>query len=563
MIHYYRLNMLYPSGWHPSATGWFKSRADCGVLPATLEGAEQSCSAGAVTATFRWEPSVPRGFVQWVDLSLFGNGFAPGTFLGAGPLLPETESLVWHGLLAEARHYWRVNTLVDGQWVASGVGSFTTSCRPLGLQVSQECSATVPGTVKATFQWSPLAGVSEQWVDLTLFDNGFAAGTFLGAGPLPGDRKAFVWDGLLPGTTHFWRVNARSESGWIPSDTASFATRGDCGKPSLTVHFIDVGQGDAILVEVGDADILVDGGRSSPAVLSYLTARDVPDIDLMVATHPDADHIGGLDDVLAQYKVLEVWTNGATSTSQTYQDFAAAVAAEGAVERQIRRGYSTQVAGVTLTALHPTDPLTGDSNGDSIVLRLSCGSVDVLLTGDANSDSEASMLADPSLILDADVLKVGHHGSSTSTTNAFLDAVTPKDAVISVGAGNTYGHPAQETLNRLVAHGATVYRTDLDGTVVLTSDCSTYSISTAGATPTPEPTVAPTPSAVATPVPTATAVPPPPPTATAVVDCSRDQYNCGDFGTCAEVMAIFNACPGDPNRLDENHDGTPCESLCK
>ena len=331
---------------------------------------------------------------------------------------------------------------------------------------------------------------------------------------------------------------------------------------AFSVHFIDVGQGDAILVEAGDADILVDGGPSGSAVLSYLAGQHVPDLDLMVATHPHADHIGGLDDVMAQYQVLEVWTNGATATSQTYQDFASAVAAEGAAQQQIRRGYSTQFGGLTLTALHPTDPLTGDANGDSIVLRLSCGSVDVLLTGDANAGSETSMLGDPSLNLDAEVLKVGHHGSSTSTTNAFLDAVTPNDAIISVGTGNTYGHPAQETLNRLAAHGATVYRTDLNGTVVLTSDCNTYSISTTGATPTPEPTVAPTPSAVATPVPTATAAPPSPSPTTSGIDCSRDQYNCGDFTTCSEVMAVFNACPGDPSRLDADHDGTPCESLC-
>ena len=159
------------------------------------------------------------------------------------------------------------------------------------------------------------------------------------------------------------------------------------------------------------------------------------------------------------------------------------------------------------------------------------------------------MLADSSVDLDAEVLKVGHHGSQTSTTNAFLDAVTPQDAVISVGAGNTYGHPTQETLDRLAAHGATVYRTDLNGTAVLTSDCTSYSISTAGAPPpTPESAAPPAPPPEATPVPT--------------VDCSRDQYNCGDFSTCAEVMAVFNACPGDPNRLDGDHDGTPCESLC-
>ena len=97
---------------------------------------------------------------------------------------------------------------------------------------------------------------------------------------------------------------------------------------AFSVHFIDVGQGDAILVEAGDADILVDGGPSGSAVLSYLAGQVVPDIDLMVATHPHADHIGGLDDVLRQYDVREVWTNGATATSQTYQDFAAAVAAK-------------------------------------------------------------------------------------------------------------------------------------------------------------------------------------------------------------------------------------------
>jgi beta-lactamase superfamily II metal-dependent hydrolase len=326
------------------------------------------------------------------------------------------------------------------------------------------------------------------------------------------------------------------------------------GVPSpegFTVHFIDVGQGDSILVEAGDADILVDGGPSGSAVLSYLAGQNVPDIDLLVATHMHADHIGGLDDVLAQYNVHEVWTNGATATSQTYQDFAAAVATEGATDREIRRGYSAQFGGVTLTALHPVDPLTGDANGDSIVLRLSCGSVDVLLTGDANADSEASMLGDPSVALDADVLKVGHHGSATSTSDAFLDAVTPNDAVISVGAGNTYGHPTQETLNRLAAHGATIYRTDLNGTVVLTSDCNTYSISATGAAPPPQPAAS-------------TGGPPPPaPTTPAAIDCSRDQYNCGDFSTCAEVMAVFTACPGDPNRLDGDHDGTPCESLCK
>jgi beta-lactamase superfamily II metal-dependent hydrolase len=341
-----------------------------------------------------------------------------------------------------------------------------------------------------------------------------------------------------------------------PSPITAPATPSQPG--AFSVHFIDVGQGDAILVESGDADILVDGGPSGSAVLSYLAGQQVPDIDLLVATHPHADHIGGLDDVLAQYSVHEVWTNGATATSQTYQTFATAVAAEGAVQRQVRRGYSAQLGGLTLTALHPVDPLTGDTNGDSIVLRLSCGSMDVLLTGDATESSEASMLADTSVNLEADVLKVGHHGSRTSTTNAFLNAVTPQDAVISVGAGNTYGHPTQETLNRLAAHGTTVYRTDLNGTVVLSSDCNTYSISTTGATPPPQPT------------PSSRGLPPPPDPAASCDPCYPDvcipvgaaDYDCaGGSGNGPNYIQgpVRVVCHPDPHGLDGNSDGWGCE----
>jgi competence protein ComEC len=326
----------------------------------------------------------------------------------------------------------------------------------------------------------------------------------------------------------------------IPSPTPPLA---------LTVHFIDVGQGDAILIDSGDIDILVDGGRTSASVLAYLQGQGIADIDLLVATHPDADHIGGLADVLAQYQVNEIWVNGDTATSQTYQDFAAAVAAEGATVREPTRGYITEMDGLSVDVLNPTSERTGDSNEDSVVFRLVCGEVSVLLTGDATSDSEASMLA-AGLTLDSDVLKVAHHGSRYSTSAPFLAAVTPEDAVISVGAGNPYGHPAQETLDRLAAAGATVYRTDQDGTVVLTSDCSTYSITTSG------PAVTPT----ITPVPTPTS-PTPTSLEAACGPCAATDCNCSDFDTQAEAQTCLDADPTDPFNLDGDNDGVACESL--
>jgi beta-lactamase superfamily II metal-dependent hydrolase len=256
---------------------------------------------------------------------------------------------------------------------------------------------------------------------------------------------------------------------------------------SLTVHFIDVGQGDATLIEAHDATILVDGGEASANVAEYLRAQGIQDLDLVVATHPHADHIGGLVDVLSQFNVREIWTNGDTADTQTYSSFAAAVANEqaaGAVVRKVSWGYDATFDGADLEVLNPTTSLSGDANQDSLVLEVTCGWVDILMMGDATADTEAEMLSS-GVLRSVEVLKVPEHGSSTSTSPAFLGRVSPDDAVISVGVRNTYGHPDQETIDRLANAGVLVHRTDEDGTIVLTSDCATYAMGAGNLAPNP------------------------------------------------------------------------------
>ena len=278
---------------------------------------------------------------------------------------------------------------------------------------------------------------------------------------------------------------------YLSSSTSSFeiVTSAQTPNPPLTqptenvtVHFINVGQGDAIFVDTPTLDMLVDGGprAAGETVVDYLQALDVTRIDIVVATHPHADHIGGLITVLTEYSASQiplVIDSGYEATTVTYRDYITSVG-QRTFQTAARGNGFTLDESVYVTILNPTSPVEfDDANDISVVLFLQVYNVTFLLTGDSEAISEASILA-VGFDQRCTILKVGHHGSRTSTSPAYLEAIDPDVAVISVGEGNRYDHPHQETLDKLAAEGLTVYRTDLHGTVEITTDGVDYSVKT-------------------------------------------------------------------------------------
>ncbi len=252
----------------------------------------------------------------------------------------------------------------------------------------------------------------------------------------------------------------------------------------LQVHFINVGQADSILVIAPNGQtILIDGGNTEdgPGVVNYLKSQGVKELTAIVATHPHEDHIGGLDTVIHSFPPKQVYMANGTSTTKTFEDFITAVNASGAKKIRVKAGVKLDVPGIEGLFLAPNSDQYDDLNNFSAVLKITFGKVSFLLTGDAEKVSEAEMLKSGQ-DLQATVLRVGHHGSSSSTTGEFLKAVSPKYAVISVGVHNDYGHPTQGTLNTLTKAGVQVYRTDQEGTIVATSDGQTVKLEKTGKT---------------------------------------------------------------------------------
>ena len=242
----------------------------------------------------------------------------------------------------------------------------------------------------------------------------------------------------------------------------------------LAVRYIDVGQGDAALISLPTGEtMLIDTGTndSETALLAALARYHVKKLDWAVFTHPHEDHIGGADAVLSRYRIDNILMPEADTESSTADRLFSAVEQENAVVFISRTGDSYQIGEASFTVLSSPEVPDDSVNEQSIVLRFDYLETSFLFTADAGADAEEAMLtAFPPEALKADVLKLGHHGSSTGTTDAFLDAVSPSFAVISCGKHNEYGHPHRETLQKLDTRRIPVYRTDTDGTVSVFSD---------------------------------------------------------------------------------------------
>ena len=250
--------------------------------------------------------------------------------------------------------------------------------------------------------------------------------------------------------------------------------------PTLYVTYINVGQGDSILIKVEDCDILIDAGTSSygTTVSNYLKNQKVDDLELVINTHPDADHCGGLTQVFKDHVVEQVWISKDTSkTTAAYKNFVSAISSEGLTAKKPNAGTVYTYGYLTLTVIY-SEVVSGDSNNSSIVVMLEYGSFKFLFTGDVGQVAEPSLISS-GYDLSCDVLKVGHHGSKYSSTTAFLNKVKAEYGVICVGS-NSYGHPTSEALNRLSAAGTTVYRTDKNGDVKFSTDGNTLYLPNGG-----------------------------------------------------------------------------------
>ena len=251
------------------------------------------------------------------------------------------------------------------------------------------------------------------------------------------------------------------------------------GPASVTLHVLDVGQGQALLLESEGHYAVIDGGgrETSSFFVAYLKEQGVEKLDLLIATHYDEDHLAGLIGALYAFSVETVIGPDYQADTAIFASYEKALSAKGLTPLHPQKGDSFELGSCTLKMLGPLSYGHEEENDDSLVFRLTCGKTHMLFMGDATEKEEADILEN-NRSLRADVLVVGHHGSRTSSSEAFLKKVSPSYALISVGADNDYGHPADETLERLEKAGCQVLRTDLKGSIAVSSDGNALTLQT-------------------------------------------------------------------------------------
>jgi beta-lactamase superfamily II metal-dependent hydrolase len=261
-------------------------------------------------------------------------------------------------------------------------------------------------------------------------------------------------------------------------------TGGGTGDASLRVHFIDVAQGKSILIETPEQNVLIDAGEreQGPVVLGYLNARGIRRLDMVIASHPHSDHIGGLSAIIGELPVEKIVmpevSGEMTPASSVYSDLLETIDEKGLTITVAEPDAAYDLGGdAQLTLLGPLANYD-DLNAYSVVSRLDFGANSFLFAGDATADAERDMLG-AGADLGATVLDVGHHGSRTSSSEDFLLAASPQIAVISCAEDNSYGHPHREVIERLEELGAEILRTDIDGTIVINSDGQKLEVETA------------------------------------------------------------------------------------
>jgi competence protein ComEC len=247
----------------------------------------------------------------------------------------------------------------------------------------------------------------------------------------------------------------------------------------MVVTFIDVGQGDSILVESPDGQVaLIDGGSAGSGALTYLQNRGIKSIDIMIASYPGEEHIGGLSEVLDAMPVRKVITNPQSDITTTYRHFLDAIANAKAEYEEVSRGDSINLGKLTFSVLNPDIIKPGSLKTNSLVLGMSYGKTAFLFMGDADSTAEAGILAKVHPV-QADILKVGQHGSCTASSPAFLDAIHPMVAIYFAKAKNPYGYPCAATIRAMDARGIFIYGTDTYGSLIVTTTLDGYAVSRA------------------------------------------------------------------------------------